>query len=82
MVSAREPLANSPLWRRLNPAARQRRQPVERAGDRTDRVGGNAGVERRGIALGVTQEGLDHADVDILFEHLRGEAVPERMRRC
>jgi integrase family protein with SAM-like domain len=28
------------LWRRLNPAERQRRQSIERAGDRTDRVGG------------------------------------------
>jgi hypothetical protein len=44
------------LWRRLNSAERQRRQPVERAGDRTDRVGGDAGVERGGIELGVPQQ--------------------------
>jgi hypothetical protein len=42
---------------------------------------GGTGVERGGIEFGVPQEGLDHADVDILFEQVRGEAVPERMRR-
>ena len=65
-----------PLRRRLNSVERQRRQPVERADDRADRVGGDAGVERGGIELGVPQERLDHADVDILLEQVRGEAVP------
>jgi hypothetical protein len=28
------------------------------------------------VELGVTQERLDHANIDILFEQMRGEAVP------
>src|ERR1700722_613857 len=52
---------------------------IERAHDRADRVGGDASVERGRIELGVTQENLDHADVDVLLEQMRGEAVPQSM---
>ena len=37
--------------RRLS--AIERRQTIERAGDRTDGVGGDLGVERRGVELDV-----------------------------
>src|SRR6266446_7859319 len=39
------------------------------------------GVERRGVELGVTQERLDHANIDILLKQMRGEAVPQRVWR-
>jgi hypothetical protein len=58
------------------PPPDQKCQPVERAGDGSDRRIGDAGVQRRGVELGVTQERLDHANIDILFEQMRGEAVP------
>jgi hypothetical protein len=45
-----------PLRRRLNSAERQRRQPVEWTDDRTDRVGGDAGVKRSGIEFAVPQQ--------------------------
>ena len=45
----------------------QRAQLIEWAHDRADRVGGNAGVERRRIQFGVAHENLDHADVDVLL---------------
>ena len=34
---------------------RQRRETIQRAHDLTDRVGSDAGVERRGVELGVAQ---------------------------
>src|SRR5271154_6627407 len=38
-------------------------------------------VERGGVELGVPEQNLDHANVDVLFEQMRGEAVPQSMRR-
>ena len=35
---------------------RQRREAIQRAHDLTDRVGGDAGVERRGVELGMTEQ--------------------------
>src|SRR5687768_17850570 len=58
----------------------QQREPVERAHDRTDRGGGDTGVERGGLELGVPEQDLDDADVDVLFQQMRGEAMPERVR--
>jgi hypothetical protein len=66
--------------RRLHSGSRspfgQRREPVERAGHGADRGVGDTGVTGRGIELGVTEQHLDDADVGILFEQMRGEAVP------
>ena len=56
-------------------------EPVERAGYGPDRRIGDAGVKRRGVELGMAQKRLDHANIDILFEQMRGEAVPQRMWR-
>ena len=56
-------------------------EPVEWAGYGTDRRIGDAGIKRRGVELGVTQERLDHANIDILLEKVRGEAVPQRVWR-
>src|SRR5664280_2950127 len=53
----------------------------ERARYLPDRLGGHLGVERRGVELGVSEQDLDHPDVDILFQKMRGEAVAQRMQR-
>src|SRR6266851_3675352 len=58
-----------------------RSETLQWAHDLADRLGGNAGVERRGIELGVSKQDLDHTDIDVLLEQMRGKAVPQRMRR-
>jgi len=59
----------------LGPLGCQRRETIERAHDRADHVGGHLRVERCGIELGVPEQNLDQADIDILFEQVRGKAV-------
>jgi hypothetical protein len=54
-------------------------EPVKWAGDGPDRRIGDSGVKRRGVELGMTQECLDHANIDTLFEKVGGEAVPPRV---
>src|SRR5258708_14035415 len=39
------------------------------------------GVARRGVELGMSEQDLDHTNVDVLLEQVRGEAVPQRVRR-
>ena len=56
-------------------------QPFQRALDVADRVDGDAGVERGRLQLGVAEQHLDHADVDVLLEQMGGEAVAQRVRR-
>src|SRR3954470_19068703 len=60
---------------------RQRREPIERAHDRADGVGGDPGIERRGLELGVPEQNVDHADVDVLLQQVGCEAVAQRVRR-
>src|SRR6202171_1591804 len=50
---------------------------LQRAYDLADRLGGNAGIERRGVELGVTKQHLDDADINVLLEQVGGEAVPQ-----
>jgi len=66
---------------RSRPPLDQWCEPVEWAGYGPDRRIGDAGVKRRGVELGMTQKRLDHANINILFEEMRGEAVAQRMRR-
>jgi hypothetical protein len=40
-----------------------------------DRVDVDAGVERGRLELGVSEQHLDDANVDVLFEQVGGEAV-------
>ena len=42
-----------------------------------DRLGGDPGIERRGVELGVPEQDLDHPDIDVLLQQMRGEAVPQ-----
>src|SRR5271166_5721264 len=62
------------------PPHRQRCEPVERAGYVADRGVGDARVKRRGVELGMAEQHLDDADVGVLFQQMRGEAVPQRVR--
>src|SRR5215216_7229474 len=57
------------------------RDMLQRAHDLADRLGGYPGIERRGIELGVTEQHLDDADVDVLLEQVSGEAVPQGVQR-
>ena len=52
---------------RLSPLALQR-DALQWADDLADRLGGDARIERRGIELGVTEQHLDHSDIDVLLE--------------
>src|ERR1700751_296452 len=56
-------------------------EPVEWAGYGPGRGVGDASVKRRCVELGVTQKSLNHANIDILLEQMRGEAVPQRVWR-
>jgi hypothetical protein len=46
---------------------------VERAHDLADGVGGDAGVERRGVELGVAEQHLDHPNIDVLLQEMGGK---------
>jgi hypothetical protein len=53
----------------------------ERAGDLAERLEADAGIERGGIELFVPEQHLDHANVGLLLQQMRGEAVPQRVQR-
>ena len=53
----------------------QRREAIERAHDLADRIGGDAGVERRGLELGMTEQDLDHPNIDVLLKQMCCKAV-------
>ena len=48
-------------------------QSLQGARDVADRVDGDAGIERGRLQLGVSEQDLDHANVDVLFEQMRGD---------
>jgi hypothetical protein len=54
-------------------------KPVERAHHLADRACRHARVKRRRVELGVSQQNLDHPDVDILLQKMRRKAVPKRV---
>ena len=43
-------------------------ETIERAGDVADRIGGDLGVARRGIELGMSEQHLDYANIDVLLQ--------------
>jgi hypothetical protein len=51
-------------------------QTVQRTGDLVQQVGSHLDVERGVLKLGVAEQNLDYADVDLLFEEMRRETVP------
>ena len=50
---------------------------IERAHHGADELGGDAGVAGGGVELGMPEQHLDDADVDVLFEQVSGEAVAQ-----
>src|SRR3954452_3337804 len=58
-----------------------RREAVERAGYAADRGVGDTRVKRGGVELGVPEQNLNDPNVGVLFQEMRGEAVPQRMLR-
>jgi len=54
---------------------------LQRAHDLADRLGGDAGIERRGVELGVTEQHLDDANIDVLLEQVGGKAVSQGVQR-
>src|SRR5688500_7408403 len=46
---------------------------LERAPDLANGAGGDLRVERRGVELLVSEQHLDHADVDLLLQEMGGE---------
>ena len=59
----------------------QRSKAVERAHDLADRIGGDLGVKRRGLELGMPKQDLDDANIDVLLEQVGREAVAQGVRR-
>src|SRR6478735_4304833 len=53
---------------------------LEWAGHGPDRLGGDTGVERGRVQLGVPEQNLDDTNIDILLEQVGGKAVAQRMR--
>jgi hypothetical protein len=68
--------ASHVLRRRPHP----RDEMFERAGDLTERLEGDARIERGGIELLVPEQHLDYANVGLLLQQMRGEAVPQRVQ--
>jgi hypothetical protein len=62
-------------------AGHQRREAVERAHYLADGVGGDAGVKRRGVELGVPKQNLDHPNIDVLLEQMGRESMTQSVWR-
>src|ERR1700688_853013 len=59
----------------------RQRDAVERTDDLLNRLGSDARVERRAVDLGMTEQHLDHSDIDVLFKQMGGEAVSQGVER-
>ncbi len=66
---------------RLAVAAEDVRQQFEGTLDLPYRIEGHACVAGRGGDVPVSQQVLDHPDVDALFEQMGGKAMSQRMHR-
>src|SRR6516165_1285776 len=54
-------------------------QQVEGTGHLTDRLDGDADVERRRVQLLVSEQSLDDPDIGLLLQQMRSKAVPQGM---
>src|SRR5262245_3040098 len=54
---------------------------LQRAHDLADRLGCDAGVERGGVELGMTEQNLDHPHIDVLLKQVSSKAMPQRVQR-
>jgi hypothetical protein len=50
-------------------------QVFQRADHLAQEVGGDLGIQGRGIELLVPKQNLDHADIDLLLQQVGGETV-------
>src|SRR5450432_1747047 len=57
------------------------RDMLQRAHDLADGLGGDPCIERGGVELGVTEQHLNHADIDVLLQQVGGKAVPQGVQR-
>ena len=57
------------------------REPIQRAHDRADHVGGHLRVKRGRIGLGMSEQNLDQTHLGFLFEQVGSKAVSQRVRR-
>jgi len=64
----------------LRPLPRRRRQEIERALDLGDHPGGDPCIAGRHIQLAVPEHGLDDADIDVVLQQVRGEAMTQGMQ--
>ena len=48
---------------------------LQRAHDLLDRLGGNPRIERRAVKLGMTEQNLNHAHIDVLFQEVGGKTA-------
>src|SRR5450432_126626 len=55
-------------------------EPVERALDRGDEAGGDPRIARRRLQLRMSEQRLDHSDIDAAIIEVRGKAVPKRVQ--
>src|SRR6267154_1825270 len=59
----------------------QRCQTIQRAHDFANGVGGNTGIERGGLELGVAKQDLDHPNINVLLKQVGCEAMAQGVRR-
>jgi hypothetical protein len=59
----------------------QRREPIQRAHDRADHVGGHLRIERGRIKPGMSEQNLDQTHIGFLFKQVGGKAVAQCVRR-
>src|SRR3954447_4494767 len=59
---------------------REHAEPIERADHRAHRARRHLGVECGRLEPGMAEQGLDDADIDAVFQQMRREAVPQRVR--
>src|SRR5439155_24230092 len=57
------------------------RDVLQRAHDFADRLGGDAGIERGGFELGVSEQHLDESDIDVLLDKVGGIDVRQGVTR-
>jgi hypothetical protein len=54
-------------------------QGLQRTDHLAQNLGGHLGIQRRGVELLVPEQDLDHADVHLLLQKVRGETVSQRV---
>jgi hypothetical protein len=57
------------------------RQNLQWTGDDLKQVGGHLSIQRVGLELVMTEQYLYQPDIDLLFEQVGGERMPQQMHR-